>query len=58
MSYTVQILPRAQRQLAKLPAEVYPRVRDLITPCMVYRHHRLDPSATYSCPLLPNHQGT
>ncbi|OYT73773.1 MAG: type II toxin-antitoxin system mRNA interferase toxin, RelE/StbE family [Armatimonadetes bacterium CP1_7O] len=30
MSYTVQILPRAQRQLAKLPAEVYPRVRDAL----------------------------
>ncbi|MEN3000905.1 MAG: type II toxin-antitoxin system RelE/ParE family toxin [Armatimonadota bacterium] len=30
MSYTVQILPRAQRQLAKLPAEVYERVRDAL----------------------------
>lgn len=27
MNYTVQILPRAQRQLAKLPAEAYVRVR-------------------------------
>lgn len=30
MSYTVQILPRAQRQLAKLPAEVYEHVRDAL----------------------------
>jgi mRNA interferase RelE/StbE len=30
MSYTVQILPRTQKQLAKLPADVYPRVRDAL----------------------------
>ncbi|MFN7016331.1 MAG: type II toxin-antitoxin system RelE family toxin [Fimbriimonadales bacterium] len=30
MNYTVQILPRAQRQLAKLPAEAYVRVRDAL----------------------------
>jgi mRNA interferase RelE/StbE len=30
MSYTVSILPRAQRQLAKLPSDVYERVRDAL----------------------------
>lgn len=30
MSYTVSILPRAQRQLAKLPSEVYERVRQAL----------------------------
>jgi mRNA interferase RelE/StbE len=28
MAYTVGILRRAQKELAQLPAEVYPRVRD------------------------------
>ncbi len=30
MSYTVLILPRAQKQMANLPSEVYPRVRDAL----------------------------
>jgi mRNA interferase RelE/StbE len=30
MNYTVQILPRAQKQLSKLPPDVYPRVRDAL----------------------------
>jgi len=30
MSYTVQIFRRAQKELAGLPPQVYPRVRDAI----------------------------
>lgn len=30
MSYTLFILPRAQKELARLPAESFSRVRDLI----------------------------
>lgn len=30
MKYTVEILPRAVKQLEKLPGEVYPRIREAL----------------------------